>query len=280
MDDGLLDLLATELGEIYSYDEECPGVYYLSVLLEDRHGEEYYLVFEDAPISQEARALGRRLKTVHALVYPINSDDGARIAVQYEILKYKTAHGLPLPKYTSLRDLALYGMELCPKYFGAYPVPSQTPWGYTLRHYPLANGIYWLETERCAGVLAVCHPIGHPALSQTVLDMAGRLAHEDDLGCLFFREEVACVAIWELLPTHSELTGPGLILKPELMNAIWMHHPEYAMGYNVQEQAGLNNGLDLLIYTLGVEDWERKGSVEKMLTITPEVGMDFISFWK
>jgi len=41
MGDELLDLLATELGEIYSYDEGRPGVYYLSVLLEDQHSEAY-----------------------------------------------------------------------------------------------------------------------------------------------------------------------------------------------------------------------------------------------
>ena len=27
-----LDLLAHELGEIYHWEEECPGVYYLSIL--------------------------------------------------------------------------------------------------------------------------------------------------------------------------------------------------------------------------------------------------------
>ena len=30
MDNELLDLLAYELGEIHRWEEECPGVYYLS----------------------------------------------------------------------------------------------------------------------------------------------------------------------------------------------------------------------------------------------------------
>lgn len=63
------------------------------------------------------------------------------------------------------------------------------------------------------------------------------------------------------------------------MNAIWEYYPEYAMGFNAQEQAGLNDGLGLLLYALGVEDRELEGSVEYMISITPETGADFIGFW-
>ena len=74
-------------------------------------------------------------------------------AYHYEILKYKTMHNHPLPEGESLQDTALYGMELCPDYFGTYPVPPQTPWGRTLRHRPLDNGIYWMETDVSAGAI-------------------------------------------------------------------------------------------------------------------------------
>ena len=53
-----LDLLAHELGEIYHWEEECPGVYYLSILTTIEEGGEYYAVLEGAPITQEARAIG------------------------------------------------------------------------------------------------------------------------------------------------------------------------------------------------------------------------------
>lgn len=152
MNNELLSRLTSELGTILQWEEECPGVYYLGVLPEDGVGREYYAVLENAPISQEVRTMGRQLETAPALVYLIDSEEGPRWAVYYEILKYKVMHGLPLPEGESLRDAALYGMELYPDYFGTYPVPPQTPWGFTLRHRPLDNGIYWMETDQCAEV--------------------------------------------------------------------------------------------------------------------------------
>lgn len=93
-----LDLLAHELGEIYHWEEECPGVYYLSILTTIEEGGEYYAVLEGAPITQEARAIGRRLKDVPVLLYPLEAEDGAWTVVEYEILRYQTARGLPMPE--------------------------------------------------------------------------------------------------------------------------------------------------------------------------------------
>lgn len=282
MNDELLYLLTNELGKILHWEEECPGVYYLGVLPKDGDGagREYYAVFENAPISQEVRAMGRQLGTVPALVYLLDSEEGPRWAVHYEALRYKTMHGLPLPEGESLREAALYGMELCPDYFGTYPVPPMTPWGYTLRHRPLDNGIYWMETDRCVEVLAVCHPVWAVELPEGILSVAERLNDEDEMGYLYFAKETACVVIWELLRKRPALVSTGLIRKPELMNAIWEHHPEYAMGYNAQEQTGLNDIRGLLLYALGVEDRELEGSQEHMVFMTPGAGTDFIGFWR
>ena len=74
MDNDLLDLLACELGEIYRWEEECPGVYYLVILLDAANAEEYYIVLEDAPISQEARAMGRPLQSAPVLTYLLDSE--------------------------------------------------------------------------------------------------------------------------------------------------------------------------------------------------------------
>lgn len=278
MYDELLNLLAAELGEIRLCEEECPGVYYLYALPENGCGKEYYLVLADAPISQDARALGRPLKTFSALIYLFDSEDGGRSAVQYEVLKYKITHDLPMPEGVSLRDIALYGMELCPDYFGTYPVPPQTPWGYTLRYRPLDNGIYWLETDQCVYVLSVCYPVWSSELPDGLLNIAGKLDHEDEMGNLFFREDSACIAIWELMRTRSELASLGLIRRVELMNAIWEYHPEYAMGYNAQEQAGLNE-ISKLLYVLGLENRELKSPAEHMMVITPGAGTNYIGFW-
>ena len=280
MDNDLLDLLACELGEIYRWEEECPGAYYLAVLLDAANAEEYYIVLEDAPISQEARAMGRPLQSAPVLTYLLDSEDGAHTAVRYELLKYLTLHGLPPPKGTTLLDAALFGMERRPDYFGAYPVPFLTPWGRTLRHRPLDNGVYWIETEQCLEVMAVCNPIWDGELSEGLSELGQRLAIEGEMGYLYFSKETACVAVWELLRTRSELIDAGLIRKPELMNAIWRYQPGYALGYNAQEQAGLHDAHGLLLYALGSEDRELEGSPEYMIAMDPEAGTDYIGFWR
>lgn len=280
MDDNLLDLLARELGEIYRWEEECPGVYYLAVLLDAANAEEYYIVLGDAPISQEARAMGRPLQSAPVLTYLLDSEDGAHTAVRYEVLKYLTLHGLPLPEGSTLLDTALFGTERRPDYFGAYPVPFLTPWGRTLRHRPLDNGVYWLETEQCLEVLALCYPVWDGELSEGLSELGQTLEIEGEMGYLYLSKEAACVAVWELLRTRSELIDAGLIHKPELMNAIWRYQPGYALGYNAQEQAGLHDALGLLLYTLGVEDRELEGSPEYMIAMDPEAGTDYIGFWR
>ena len=224
--------------------------------------------------------MGRPLQSAPVLTYRLDSEDGAYTAVKYEVLKYLTLHGLPLPEDSSLLDAALFGAERCPNYFGAYPVPLCTPWGRTLRHRPLDNGVYWIETEQCVEVLAVCYPVWDGELSEGLLEIGRKLEAEGDMGYLYFLREAACVAVWELLRTRSELIDAGLIRKPELMNAIWRYQPGYALGYNAQEQAGLHDALGLLLYALGVEDRELKGSPEYMIAMDPETGTDFIGFWK
>lgn len=280
MDDDLLDLLAYELGDIHRWEEECPGVYYLAVLLDADAPEEYYIVLDNAPISQEARAMGKPLPNTPILTYLLDSEDGAHVAVKYEVQRYLTAHGLPLPEGASLRDTALFGMERRPDYFGAYPVPFLTPWGRTLRHRPLDNGVYWIETEQCMELLAVSYPIWDGELSEGLLALGQKLELEGEMGYLYFSEKDACVVIWELLRVRSVLIDAGLIRKPELMNAIWRYHPEYGLGYNAQEQAGLHDALGQLLYALGVEDRELAGSLEHMISVDPEAGVDYIGFWR
>lgn len=275
-----LDLLAHELGEIYHWEKECPGVYYLSILPTIEKGGEYYAVLEGAPITQEARAIGRKLGDTSILIYRLGAEDGAWEAVEYEILRYKAIHGIPMPEGKSLRVAALYGAELRSDYFGAYPVPFLTPWGYTLRHRPLDNGIYWIETDQCAEVLAVCFPIWDGELSEGLWDAGRKLDTEGEMGYIYFLRKTACIAVWELMWMRPALVSIGLIRKPELMNAIWKHQLGYALGYNAQEQAGLHDALGLLLYVLGMEDRELEGSPEHMITIDPGAGTDFIGFWR
>lgn len=121
MDKELIARLSSELGHVIGQEELCPGVYYLTILDYPKSKDacnEYYVVLEGAPISQEARALGNALKGSFALVYPIAPpEEGAWTAVMYELCKYRAAHGLPNPDGWSPEETALEGMKLCPAYF-------------------------------------------------------------------------------------------------------------------------------------------------------------------
>ena len=283
MSDEMLHLLAQELGSIVEWEEQCPGVYYLATEPKDeesRFATELYLVFDDAPVTQEVRAMGERLDSVPAWAYPADTYESPKWAVLYEAQKYLTVHGLPLPEGESLRDTALYGREVCPDYFGPYPAPAQTPWGYTLRYRALDAGIYWIETDQCTDVLAVCGPVWEADLTEGLQELAGKMDYEEGMGYRYFNRELSCVAVFELMQLREKWTEEGLIRKAELMNAIWEYQPGYAMGYNAEEQAGRHDMLGMLLYELGITDRKLERSVERMIAITPEVGTDFIGFWK
>ena len=289
MDEEMISILNYKLGKVLDWEELCPGVYYLSVQPDPDSAypcSEYYLVLPDASITQEARTLGRPLDGIPGLLYPIDPpDEGGWTAILYELCKNQFRHGSPAFESWSLSDAAMEGMELCPAYFGAFPVPPYTPWGWTLRHRALDNGIYWIETSQCKTVLAVCHPIWESEFSEYVIQAGKMLASESSdgdktLGYLFFDENASCTAVFELLKVRSEWLYTGLIRKPELMNAIWERQPSYAAAYNAQEQAGLNDALGLLLQTLGAEDVELEGASEYMITLDPDAGTDFIGFWR
>lgn len=288
MNEKLLSFLNHELGEVIDWEELCPGVYSLDIRPDpesDYPWSEYYLVLDSAPISQEARALGKALPGTFARLYPIDPpDEAAWTAVMYELCRNGLAHGIQPLEGWSLTDAAMEGMELCPAYFGPFPVPPCTPWGWTLRHRPLDNGIYWMETDQGKSVLAVCHHIWSTEFSDGVKQTGkklfyGEVGNNEEPCYLFFDKETSCTAIFELLKVRPEWLGTGLIRKAELMNAIWKYAPMYAMTYNAEEQAGLHDGLGILLQMLG-EGREPQSAVEHMIALGAEAGTEFIGFWK
>lgn len=288
MNEELLSILNYELGEVADWEELCPGVYSLGMRLNPDSAYacgEFYLVLEEAPISQEARALGKPLPGTTALLYPIDPpDEAAWTAVMYELCRNGLCHGIHAIEGWSLADAAMEGMELCPTYFGSFPVPPRTPWGWTLRHRALDNGVYWMETDQRVEVLAVCHPIWTSEFSDGVTQAGKKLIYNnscggEELNYLFFDRKTSCTAIFELLKIRSEWLSAGLIRKAELMNAIWKYAPGYAVAYNAEEQAGLHDGLGCLLQMLG-EDREPQGLPERMIALGSEAGTDFIGFWK
>ena len=274
----------SELGELFSTELECPNVYHLAVKPEGDHSlfpMEYYLVLDNAPISKEARKYGTPLENSHGLVFSLEQEGSGAKIIEYEIFKYRVLHHLPLPGNETLHGCAVYAAEQYPEYFGMLPVPSLTPWGYTTRHRALASGIYWIETDQCVEVLAVSHPVWAADLSGSVLRHARQTDYDTEhgidrtFGYQFFSQKVSCVVIFELLQYHSEWLDTGRVYLPALMNAILKYWPEYAVTFNAHEQAGLNDGAGLFLRSMGIEV-ELSSSMERMITLTPGAGTEFL----
>ena len=86
---------------------------------------------------------------------------------------------------------------------------------------------------------------------------------------------VSCVVIFELLQYHSDWLTDGRVYLPALMNSILEYWPEYAVMFNAHEQAGLNDGVGLFLRSMGIEV-ELGGSVERVISLTPGVGTDYL----
>ena len=269
-----------ELGEVQFFEEECPGVYFLSCSPRDgaRWCSEFYLVQKDArAIPDEVKRMGRQLADNPGLLaYALEDVSGGQKIVAYEAARFRAIHGLPLEEGVTLRSLAVDGMETNPEYFGTYPVPSRTPWGYTLRHRAIDNGVYWIETEQ-SRVLAVCY-ILHDELS----DFARRLATlerrdreeglDETMGYLFFSRKSSCIPVFELMQARPQWTGSGKIRRDALENAIWQDYPDYAIHYNLQETAGQHDLPGLL---LDNSPAELARSDDQMIHMTPDAGTEF-----
>lgn len=264
--------IEAELGEIQFFKEECPGVYILSCRREGGLCHEFYIVEETAPmISAGAKNLGRRLRTCpNWLIYALEDISGGQKIVEYEAGRFRSAHGLPLPEGVTLHSLAMDGMELNPEYFGTFPVPTMTPWGPTLRHRTIDNGVYWLETQRENRVLAL-YSILHDTLSDAAGKLAERLDREED--CWFFPERASCIPLFELMQIHRSWET-SRIDRRALENAIWRCYPEYAAAYNAREAVGHHSLTGLVLRSLG-EEAEISALEERMITLSPDAGTDF-----
>lgn len=273
-----------ELGVVTEADLIVPGVYDAVLeILEATLAVEAFIVLKNAAgISESAKEYGQAAPGhPELLVYSENEDGNTRYIIDYELMRYKMLHGLPLPENEDIRDIAAIGAEMYPGYFGSYPVPYLTPWGCTTRNKIIANGLYWLETERCQQGLAVAYPKyddlsgGARGLAEQFDDGSARINNQMP-GYLFFRDMDSCVPLFELVFTSN---GPDIycVNRAALMNAIYQFHPEYAVKYNVAEQAGMNDGIGQFLRMLGV-DVELQSSPERIISLTSQAGAKFIDF--
>ncbi len=275
--------LELKYGSIKQSELKCPGVYFLRMEPPDGQARRcLYIVTEEAPINKEARKYGKRIPDrPEFCLFEYESWDYHWKIIEYEILRYRVKNKLPLGEFEDLHTAAVYGMEVCPEYFGTYPVPLLTPWGYTARYKTIHNGVYWIETDQCVSTLAVCYVIRDDFSKMTLClselteyDKEHGLDHT--LGYCFFREADSCLPLLELVQNNSRWDW-SLIDKPALMNAVWTRFPVYAAAHNMREQWGRNDGFGIMLRALGIET-ELQSSPENMIVLTPDGGIKFLNF--
>ena len=257
--------LMAEIGAVQYAEIKSPGVYFL-IAEKDSERTEVYVVTEDAPaISEKARNYGQGLSDYPGLlVYPLHEKGSGKHIIDFEVCRYQVKCHLPIEGIEdSLLSLALYGMEEYPDYFGTFPVPYHTPRGCTVRHKTLLNGVYWLETDRCEEMLAVCHPIWEADITIPEQKLAEQLTYDrmlginNTLGYLFFPKHSSCIPLYELCRLYSQVEENGPIDMAALMNAILRSYPEYAAAHNAEEAK-----------------YERGSLIRE----TPEADIEFITF--
>lgn len=273
--------LLETLGEEALVETEGPGVYYLTV---KGYGE-FYIVEQASPIiSDTAKSYGKRCSDYADLLFYSLADvrSGSKI-VDYELEKYAVDNGVPEHDSATLHNAAAYGTEDHPEYFGAYPAPIHTPWGYTLRYQCIENGIFWLETDQRKEALAICYPIWNACLSETAVELGVTMDYDREHGIhvslayIFFRKPDACIPIFELMQARREWGWTGRIIVPALMNALWRNHPGYVLNHNMREQTGANDVVSLLLKQLGIEAAPNT-ALENMITLFPDTGTEYLRF--
>ena len=235
--------LTAELGEVVDAEQKSPGVYYLALKAGERHPE-VYVVTKDAPaISEKARSYGQKFLSYPDLrVYDLHQPGSGRYVIDFEILRYQMKRHLPeIETEDSLQTAALYGAEEHPDYFGNFPVPLFTPRGCTVRHRTIMNGVYWLETDRCEEMLAVCYPIWQANITTPEQNLGEQLEYDrirgidNTLGYLFFSKQGSPIPLYELSQLHPEVAESGVVDMAALLNAIYEFFPEYSAIHNEEE---------------------------------------------
>ena len=257
--------LTGEFGAVLQAELIAPGIYFLIVGVEPEQSE-IYAVTEDAPaISKKARGYGSEVPDNPGLrTYKLYQEGSGWRIIDFELRQYLMKRHLLLEEHAdSLLSLALFGMEEHPDYFGTFPVPFHTPRGCTVRHKTLLNGVYWLETDLCEEMLAVCYPIWEADITIPEQRLAEQLTYDrmqginNTLGYLFFPKHSSCIPLYELCRLYPQIEENGPIDMAALMNAILRSYPEYAAAHNAEE-----------------EKYERGSLIQE----TPEAGAEFIAF--
>lgn len=277
----ITELFEDEYGEVVLSEEQCPGVCYLACRADEYEAPIELVVVEKACpyISEAAKRFGAPFKRNDGLlVYDYNAERGGREVVLYEAYRYLVRHGLPLPDENTLLSSAAYYADCYPEYFGPIPAPLQTPQGYMTRYLTLADGIFALETASGARMIALAGVIWSTELQDTTILLGKKVGDPKapvDVQYLFFTLEDGCLPLFELLFGHPALMESPRLDRAALTNAIWTHHPDYALSHNLREQQGLNDLLGLILNEVGMEI-ELSGSEKNMVALSPEDGVEYV----
>lgn len=260
-------------GEIVNVEEACPDVYYIVTRREGRLlGRELFAVSKDYNgdiISKEALSYG--VESNNALLFEAEAEGSGWELIDYEVERYKVKHGIPLDPDADLYSTAIYGTEKYPEYFGGYIPPRYTPYGLTTRVKVIVNGIFFLETDQCLWLFALCQPIWSIDLSEHLQEMGELCSHDlhevhEETSYLFYSREKIPPVLFELLRYNEYREGilKYITTERELTAAIWQTCPQYAIWYNFTKLSGngCDNWLNLILrdfgHNLESEDEERE----------------------
>lgn len=283
-DNWLSDVLQEVYGEIVFLEEECPLVYHLCARKENSISvpQEYYVVAISAPaISSKAKGYGQPIEGLpDFLSYSIDEMDSGQKIIAYEIWRYKVKEQIPIEEPESFREFALFAAEYHPDFFGTFPAPIVTPYGYMVRYQTIDNGIYLVETDEGAELVAFCMPFWEMCSGYTrrfgkhaVYDTPHGLVEEKMY--MFFTREQSCLPFFELWQEHPAWKDSPTFNFPAMMNAIWTYFPKYAATYNAMEQRGMHSIEAISEDFLG--DIELEARPENMVAITPDVRVEFLN---
>ena len=282
--DEIVAAVEESYGEVFDSEEQCLGVYYFACREDEYEPPRELVVVEKACpyISDAAKHFGEPLEGHdELLVYDFDDPYGGRPVVLYEADRYRMLHGIPIPDGDDLLGAAAYFADNYPEYFGPIPAPIQTPRGYMTRYITLANGIFALETDTGARLIAIAGIIWSLELYDTTKQLGMKVENPAgievpvEVQYLFFTEQDGCLALFELLHGYKALRENERLDKAALMNAIWQYHPEYALEHNLREQRGLNDMLGLIMTAVGAEV-ELSGSEKNMVALSAEAGVDYV----
>lgn len=235
----------SEWGCVARVEEECPGVFYLATKADEQlFCRELYAVTEIAVpsiISAEALQYGKH--DGQLILFEYGVEGAGWDIINYEICRYRVKNKI-LFEGDSLYSLAIYASEKYPEYFGGLLPPRYTPFGLTVRTKKAAEGLYFLETDRCQWVLAVAYIIWNDDLSEYAKKQGIIYEGDKQFGVaesqyMFFDEGTYAIPIYELLRIADYGGLKSYVSSNKILESyLYLRHPEYAIGNNVLEMSG------------------------------------------